>query len=138
MFTTFWELLITCLLLIFNFSQLIHDCFMTCLWLVHYFFMICSLPGHELFITWSWLVHDYSKTSSLFDNFSNFTCSWLFHILFTICYWLVSDLFITCPFLVHDFFLQFLHFSANLQIHLNNFTYTTFLDFELLPLHSFT
>ena len=44
----------------------------------------------------------------------------------------------TCPLLVHDFFLKFLRFSATLQIPLNYFIYTTFIDFDLLPLHNFT
>ena len=85
-------------------------------------------------MTCSWLVRDYSKTSSLFDNFSYFTCSWLFHILFTICYWLVSDLFITCPFLDHDWFF-FYNFFTFLQIY--KFTWITSLTLLFLTLTYF-
>ena len=145
----FMTYMITCSLLfhylLTNCSWVVHDMFMTwlafktcCLWLVH-----------DLFITFSWFVHYLAMSCSLLDLDLFMTTLKLLHFLttfqillvhdfFTSYSQFVTDLFLTCSLLAHflfmiDFFLQFLHFSANLQIHLNNFTYTTFLDFELLP-----
>ena len=121
--------------------------FTSCSWLFYDSVMSCSSLVYDMFIIFSWLLHylvmscsllilDFFKilfVNDLFVSKSQFVSD-----LFLTCSWLVNNLFMTCPLLVHDFFFFTISdFSATLQIPLNYLTYTTFLDFDLLPLHNF-
>ena len=104
----------TVVVLVYYFSQLVHNFFTIFSQLVHDLFTTCSQLVHNLFTTCSWLVHDLHMSCSWLIFFM--TCSWLVPGLVMACSWLsILNLFMNCSWFVHDSLAWYTGLNARTQ-----------------------